>query len=173
MNCYVTDLLKSSKGVSIITIIISAAVLVAALNLYAYFNPDFPLSQYTVNYFLGSYNDKTRKADMEKLRAAVEKSYDEQGEYPGWDGWCGRIVAVLHPDVKNAVNVYFENRAIPQDPAFRGTNKDYFYRREEKDIYVLMAVLENTPPDAKHFNYIGCHDWPGDEVYNYQIFGSR
>ena len=102
--------LKSSKGISIITIIIFAAFLVAALNAYAYFNPDFPLSQYTVNYFLGSYNDKARKADMEKLRVAVERSYDEQGEYPGWDGWCGRIVAVLHPDVKNVININFENK---------------------------------------------------------------
>ncbi len=173
MNRYVGNLLKSSKGVSIITIIIFAAILVASLNLYAYFNPDFPLSRYTINYFLGGFNDKTRKADMEKLRVAVEKYYDENGEYPARDGYCGRIVSVLHPETKNAINQYFEAKAIPQDPSFRGTNKDYFYRREEKDTYVLMAVLENPPPDAAHFYYTGCHDWPGDEVYNYQIFNSR
>ena len=173
MNRYVINLLKSSKGVSIITVIIFAAVLVASLNAYAYFNPDFPLSRYTVSYFLGSYNDKVRKADMEKLRVAVEKYYDDFGEYPARDGFCGRIIAVLHPDAKNSINRYFENRAIPQDPAFRGTRKDYFYLREEKDEYVLMAVLESPPPDAQHYNFTGCHDWPGDDVYNYQIIGSR
>jgi hypothetical protein len=173
MSVKLTNLLKSSKGVSIITIIIFAAILVAALNAYAYFNPDFPLSKYTVNYFLGSYNDRVRKADMEKLRVAVEQYYDDFDEYPARDDYCGRIVSILHPEIKNHINSYFENKAIPQDPAFRGTNKDYFYRREEKDDYVLMAVLESPPTDAQHYNFAGCHDWPGDDVYNYAIFGSR
>jgi hypothetical protein len=173
MFFFPTRISKSSKGVSIISLIILAAVVVAALNVYAYFNPEFPLSRYTVSYFLGSYNDKVRKADMEKLRVAVEKYYDETGQYPGSDGWCGRIVAILNPEVKNAINGYFNAKAVPQDPSFTGTNKDYFYRREEENAYILMAVLENPPEDAKHFNFTGCHDWPGDDVYNYQIVGSR
>jgi hypothetical protein len=103
----------------------------------------------------------------------VEKYYDEFGEYPARDDYCGRIVSALHPETKNHINRYFENKAIPQDPSFRGTHKDYFYRREEKDVYVLMAVFENPPADAQHFNFTGCYDWPGDNIYNYQIFGSR
>jgi hypothetical protein len=173
MNRHFISLLKPSKGVSIISIIIFGAILVAALNAYAYFNPDFPLSKYSVNYFLTSYNDRVRKADLEKIRVAIEKYYDDNDEYPGYNGWCGRIVSLMQPEVKDSINAYFPSKAIPQDPSFRGTNKDYFYLREDKDVYVLMGVFENPSSSVEYYNYEDCHDWPGDDVYNYQIIGSR
>ncbi len=137
MNRYVINLLKSSKGISIITIIIFAAVLVAALNAYAYFNPDFPLSQYTVNYFLGSYNDKVRKADMEKLRVAVEKYYDDFGEYPARDGFCGRIIAVLYPDAKNSIKTGLASSIV-----FLGLVFSYSgYHQGEAIAGIIIAIF--------------------------------
>jgi len=168
-----TKLLRSSKGISIITVIIIAAVLVAALNAYAYFNPDLQLSRFSIVYFIRAHNDSQRKTDLEKIQKAVESYYDDNGQYPAADGWCGRIGTVMYPDVKEAIADYFSDKAIPQDPSFRGTNKDYFYRREDRNNYILLAVLENLPADSLTYNYEGCHDWPGDGVYNYQLSGSR
>lgn len=164
--------LKSAKGLSLISIIIFAALVFAGLNAYSYFDPDFTLNKVSVVYWLREFNDRQRKADLEKIQAAVDRYYDENGEYPAFDGWCGRIVTVLHPDAKNAINPYFE-QGIPQDPSFRGTHKDYFYAREDRRTYVLMAVLENVPADTPTYNYTGCFDWPGNGVYNYQITSSR
>jgi len=173
MILYPANLIRSSKGISLITIIILVAFLFAGLNAYAYFNPEFTLSKYTIPHLLGSFNDDKRKAELEKIQAVVEKFYDDNGEYPGRDGWCGRIITVLHPEVKDDISGYFDKNGIPQDPAFAGTSKDYFYYREDRNSYVLMAVLENPPPGSKTYNYEGCHDWPGEGVYNYQISGLR
>src|SRR3990167_222172 len=151
-----SQLLKSSKGISLISIIILLAVAVAGLNAYAYFNPDFALSRFSVVYLLRSFNDKQRTADLEKIRVAIEKYYDENNEYPANDGWCGRIVTVLHPEVKDAINTYFGQSGIPQDPSYPGTSKDYFYRREDRNSFVLMAVLENSSPSSTISNYSDC-----------------
>ena len=150
-----------------------AAFLVAALNVYAYFNPDFQLSRYSVVHLVRAYKDKQKKADLEKIKDALEAYYDENSQYPGYDGWCGRIFAMLNPDVKDAISPYFENGDIPQDPSFKGTEKDYFYRREDRRHYVLLVVLESEPADSETYNYEGCHDWPGDNIYNYRVTSSR
>lgn len=166
-------LIKSSKGISIITIIIIAAIVVAALNAYAYFNPDFQLSRYSIVYLIRVYNDNQRKADLNKIQEAVERYYNENGSYPASDSWCGRIFSIMHPEVKDAISDYFKEAGVPQDPSFRGSNKDYFYRREDRDTYILMAVLENLPANSPTYSYGGCFDWPGGGVYNYRIIGSR
>lgn len=170
---YPINLLRSSKGISLITMIILAAVVFAGLNAYAYFNPEFNLSRYTIPHLLRSFNDDRRKADLAKIQVVVEQYYDDNSEYPGLDEWCGRIVAVLHPAVKNDIAGYFDQGGVPQDPSFAGTSKDFFYRREDRNSYVLMAVLENPQPGAETFSYEGCHDWPGDGVFNYQIGNFR
>jgi len=166
-------LIKSSKGISIITIIIIAAIVVAALNAYAYFNPDFQLSRFSIVYLIRAHDDNQRKADLARIQKAIENYYDDNGQYPAADGWCGRIVTVMYPDVKDALSDYFKETGIPQDPSFRGTGKDYFYRREDRNSYVLLAVLENPPAGSPTYNYEGCHDWPGAGVYNYRLTGSR
>lgn len=173
MLLYPSKLLKSTKGISIISIIILTAVVVAALNAYAYFNPDFQLSKYSVVHLFRSYTDNDRKEDLTKIQTAIERYYDEHGEYPAYDGWCGRIISVLHPEAKDAITDYFGNDGIPQDPSVRGTGRDYFYRRGDRNNYVLMAVLEAAPVDAPTYNYSGCFDWPGNDVFNYRVEGSR
>lgn len=165
--------LKSSRGISIISIIIITALLYAGLNAYAYFNPDFQLNKISLVYQLRSYYDKQRIADLEKISAAIENYYRDNGEYPAGDGWCGRIVDITHPDVKNAIAGYFPNRGIPQDPAYSGTSQDFFYRREDRNSYVLLARLENLPAGSPIYNYEGCIEWPGDDVFNYQIGNYR
>lgn len=165
--------IKSSKGISVISVIILAAMVFAALNVYAYFNPDFSLRKYSLVRYLTSINDNQRKADLRKLQAAIEDYYEREGEYPAYDGWCGRIFTFMHPEVKEAISDYFSGEGIPQDPSFAGTKKDYFYWREDKNKYILMAVLERPPAGSPTYNYEGCHDWPGDDVYNYQIVVSR
>jgi hypothetical protein len=165
--------LQSESGISLVSIIIFLAFLVAALNVYAYFNPDFQLSRYTFVYLLNERNEEERRTELAQIQEAVEAYYDENGEYPARDAWCGRIVTVLNPDVKDAIKVYFPDEDIPADPAFAGTHKDYFYRRENKKSYVLLAVLQNPSENEATFNYQGCYDWPGNDVYNYQIGGSR
>jgi len=166
-------LIHSNKGISILTLIIIAAFIFAGFNAYAYFNPEFSLRNYSLLRFLGSYNDKTRIKDLQNIQITVERYYDDNGEYPASDGWCGRIVSVLYPEAKDALQGYFNAGGIHQDPAFRGTSKDYFYRREDRNTYVLMAVLENPPVGSKTYSYEKCHDWPGDDVYNYRLEGSR
>jgi hypothetical protein len=173
MASSLSNFFRSSKGISLITIIIIAALVVAAVNLYAYVNPDFQLSRLSFVYILRSYNDKTRKADLEKIRQAVEQYYDENGEYPAKDDWCGRIVYVMHAEVNDALAPYFGESGIPQDPSFRGTHKDYFYRREDRNEFVLLAVFENLPADSPTYDYEDCYDWPGDGVFNYRVTGSH
>ncbi len=168
-----TKLINSTKGISILTLIIIIAFVFAGFNAYAYFNPEFSLRNYSLLRFLGSYNDKNRINDLRNIQMSVERYYDENGEYPAIDGWCSRIVSILHPEAKDAIKDYFDLGGIPQDPAFRGTGKDYFYRREDRNTYVLMAVLENPAVGSKTYNYEKCHDWPGDDVYNYRLEGSR
>lgn len=161
--------LQSAKGVSLISIIIITAIIYAGLSAYAYFNPDFQLSKITPIYFLREYRDNQRKDHLEQISQAVEQYKQENGEYPTTNEWCGRIISLTYPDVKTAITEYFKNEAIPQDPSFRGTGQDYFYRREDRNNYVLLARLENLPTDSPTFNYKGCFDWPGDDIFNYQV----
>jgi len=162
-------LARSQKGISVVQIIIIIALIVTGLNVYAYFNPGLELSRYSVLYFLRAYNDNNRKEDLNKIKVAVIKYYDEKGELPADIGWCSRIVSILHPDAKDALNPYFTSSGIPEDPSFRGTHQDYFYRREDRDTFILLARFENLPPDSEKYNYSGCFDWPGKDVYNYKI----
>jgi hypothetical protein len=166
-------MLKSPKGFSIVTLLIIVALLIAAFNVYAYFDPSFQLSQFSVVHFLRDHNDKQRIADIAKIKDAVEKYYDDHGEYPATDGWCSRIYSVMYPEVKDEISPYFKNVDIPSDPSFGGTNKEYFYRREDKNTAVLMAALENLPSVSSTYNYSGCYDWPGDNIYNYRVTLNR
>lgn len=165
-------MIDNQKGLSAVTVIIFVAVVFAALNAYAYFNPDFSLSKYSpLNYFRIKQDDK-RIADLKALEAAVIKYYDENNQMPARDGWCGRISGVLHPEFRKDIENYFPNAEPPQDPLRGGSPKDYFYYRVDRTTYILMAVLDiqrEQGLDTSKYNFSGCHDWPGDNVYNYQI----
>lgn len=167
-----TKLLFSQKGISAISVIIFVAVVVAALNAYSYYNPEFSLSKYSpLNYFRIKQDDK-RIEDLKALESAILKYYDENNEMPANDGWCGRISGVIHPEFRKNVEIYFPKAEPPQDPLRGGSPKDYFYYRVDRTTYILMAVLDIPREQGlskSKYNFTGCHDWPGDNVYNYQI----
>jgi len=165
-------LLRSSRGISIITILILLAFVVAAFNAYAYFNPKFELSRYSIVYLLHAGRDKQRVADLKKIQGALEEYYNDHGTYPATDGWCGPIYSAMNPEVEEALTTYLGSN-VPRDPGFREAEQDYFYRRENSQSYVLMAVLENPPAGSPTYSYSGCHNWPGDGVYNYRLEVSR
>ena len=159
--------LNKQRGFSVISVIIIAAFAYASLTAYSFYNPSFNLSRYTPVYFLGNFNDEQRKEDLNKIAVALDGYFEENRDLPGSKESCGRIFSILNPEVKNALSPYFPN-GIPQDPATAGTHTDYFYRKVDRDTYILMAVLEN-PKTSETFAFEGCHDWPGDGVYNYLI----
>ena len=161
-------MINNDKGIGIISLIILVAFLYAGLTAYSYYNTDFELGRYTPIYFLRNANDENRKKDLEEIAKALDSYYDENRLLPGKEGFCGRIVTVLYPDAKTAISPYFPD-GIPHDPSDAGTHKDYFYRHEDRDTYILMAVLENIPSDSPTYNFEGCHDWPGDDTYNYMV----
>lgn len=162
----------SQKGYAPVTILVLLAFVVAILVAYSYFNPNFSLAKYNpLNYFRTKQDDQ-RIADLKKLEAAVLQYYEENNEMPAIDGWCGRISGVIHPEFRDAVKPYFSEGEVPKDPLRSGSTKDYFYYRVDRSHYILMAVLE-IPRDQglapEEYNFVKCHDWPGDNIYNYQI----
>jgi hypothetical protein len=167
-----TKISYSQKGISAVSLILLAALVLALLNVYAYFNPNFSLARYSpLNYFKLK-QDEIRIRDLNTLQKAIGQYYDDNSQMPTNDGWCGRISGVLHPELKDALVPYLGRDGLPSDPLRGGTEKDYFYYRVDRSHYVLMADLE-VPKDQglakEKYNFIGCHDWPGDNVYNYQI----
>jgi hypothetical protein len=164
--------LFSEKGFSIINSLLALAFLAAAFNLYSYFNPHFTLSKYSIVAFLSDYSNQVRKDDLKAISQSLQKYYRDHGSYPANIGWCGRIVQVLNPEAKDALSPYFKDSAIPQDPRYPGTNKDYFYAHEERDTYVLLATLEALPAGSPTYHYDDCIDWPGDNVFNYKVVGT-
>jgi len=165
-----TKLLSNQKGFGIISLIILIAVLFAFFNVYAYFNPSFSLSRYSPLNYLKAQRDEKRIADLKKLENALLSYFEENKSLPTADGWCGRYSTVLHPEFVSAIKPYFNNEELPHDPLYPNTNKDYFYYRVDKRHYILLAALELPKEDTKgKYNYQNCHDWPGDDIYNYRL----
>ncbi len=163
---------SSQKGFGIVSLILLAALVVAVLSAYAYFNPSFSLAKYSpLNYFRVK-QDEIRIRDLKALEKAVGQYYDDNNEMPASNNWCGRISGVIHPEFATAMDKYFGRGGLPSDPSHGGTEKDYFYYKIDRSHYILMADLE-IPRDqglsAEKYNFNGCHDWPGDNVYNYQL----
>ena len=161
------SLMGNQKGIGVISIIIIIAFAYGGLTAYSYFYPSFNLAKYTPVNFLSGYRDKERIEELEKIAVALDDIYEEERNLPGSVDYCTRILQVLRPAVKNALSPYFPD-GIPQDPVHGGTDMDYFYLREDKNTYVLLAVLD-SPPTNEVYNFEGCHDWPGDDIYNYIV----
>lgn len=159
--------IKNQKGIGIISIIIIIAFVYGGLTFYSYLYPSFDLAKYTPVNYLSGFRDDERKEELEKIAVALDSIYEEERNLPGSIGYCSRIVQVLRPNAKDALSPYFPD-GIPQDPIHGGTDKDYFYSKEDKDTYVLLAVLDDPPTDET-YNFEGCNDWPGDNIYNYII----
>lgn len=158
------------KGFGVISLIILLALIFAVLNAYAYYNPAFSLAKYSpLNYFRLKL-DEERAKDLGLLEKAISAYYEEHNVLPASDDWCGRISGVLHPEFGLAIQGYFPNNDFPNDPAHGNSNKDYFYYRVDRSHYVLMAVFDIPKKDPSvQYNFSGCHDWPGDDIYNYQV----
>lgn len=161
---------SKQKGVGLVSLIVLLAVVFALLNVYAYYNPGFSLARYSPLNFLKAKNDEKRVADLKKLEKAVLAYFEANNALPASDGWCGRYAAVLHPEFAIQIKPFLEKQELPHDPLYANTDKDYFYYRVDKNHYILMAVLELPKEDTKgKYNYERCHDWPGDDVYNYRL----
>lgn len=160
----------AQKGFGLISVIIACALIVAILNVYSFYNPSFSLAKYSPLNYLRAKRDEKRINDLKKLEKAILAYYDEENELPTFDGWCGRISGVIHPDFAVVMKPYFDNGELPFDPQYGNSNQDYFYYRVDHDHYILMTVLELPKVNTKgKYNYSNCHDWPGDDIYNYQI----
>ncbi|HSX58523.1 MAG TPA: hypothetical protein VLE47_04640 [Candidatus Saccharimonadales bacterium] len=167
-----TKLSPSEKGFGVVSFILIVALVIAVLNAYAYFNPNFSLARYSpLNYFRIKQDD-IRVRDLSTIQKAIEQYYDANNQVPTNDGWCGRVSGVLHPELREALVAYLGRDGLPSDPLRGSTEKDYFYYRVDRTHYVLMADLEiprNQGLAPEKYNFTGCHDWPGDGVYNYRI----
>lgn len=160
----------NQKGFGVISTIIVLAVIFAGLNAYAYYNPSFSLAKYSpLNYFRLKL-DEERIKDLKTMEKAILAYYDDHNQMPANDGWCGRISGILHPEFGYAIKTYLADGKVPNDPTHGNSEKDYFYYRVDRAHYILMAALDVPKEDTKDkYNYTGCHDWPGNDVYNFQI----
>ncbi len=164
---------KGQKGFSIISLLLLLALAFAFLNVYSYFNPNFSLAKYTLVNILSNQRDAQRVKDLKTLEDAIVAFYNKNGQLPTNDGWCGRLSDILYPDFATQVKSFLPNFTLPHDPTYPNTSKDYFFYRVDRGRYILMAVMD-TPPDqtSEHyvnFNLAKCHDWPGDDVFNYLV----
>lgn len=159
----------SQRGFGIISLIILLALIFAALNVYAYYNPKFNLAKYSPLNYIRTQRDNERIAELKKLEVALIKYYEDTNQLPASDGWCGRINSVLHPEFAAAVKPYLKDNTLPNDPSPANINHDYFYYRVNKRNYVLQTVLELPKEGNKGLNVKNCHDWPGNDIYNYRL----
>ena len=165
-----TNKLPAQKGIGLVSLIILLAIVFALLNVYAYYNPKFSLARYSPLNFLKAGRDSIRTKDLDKLEKAVVAYYNDKNQMPASDGWCGRISGILHPEFAVEIKPYLENSEIPHDPLYGSTDRDYFYYRVDKSHFILMAALELPKSEtAGKYNYVKCFDWPGDNIYNYQL----
>ncbi|HEY4694368.1 MAG TPA: hypothetical protein VIH52_00120 [Candidatus Nanoarchaeia archaeon] len=161
------------RGFGLISLLIFAAIVFAAANIYSYYNPEFSLSKYSPINFLRSKRDEIRVNDLKTLEKAIVDYYNDNNQMPAFDGWCGRLSSVLHPEFSLQIKPYLENQELPHDPSTGNTGTDYFYYRVDRSRYILMAVMELPAEDGGEgkyiYNFKNCHDWPGNDIYNYQI----
>lgn len=160
---------NKQQGFGLISLIILLAVIFAALNVYSYYNPKFSLAKYSPLNYLRAKRDEVRVKDLKTLEKAIIAYYNDKGEVPATDSWCGRINSVLHPEVDDQIRPYINTTSLPHDPSPNEYDQDYFYYRQDKRHYVLMAVLELPKNGNQGLNIKGCHDWPGDNVYNFRL----
>lgn len=161
---------QKQKGIGLVSIVIFVAVIFSLLNVYAYYNPNFSLARYSPLNYLKAKRDETRIKDLKKLEKAIIAYFETNRTLPTSDGWCGRFSSLLHPDFATEIKPYLEEQELPHDPLYPNTDKDYFYYRVDKHNYILMAVLEVPKENTTgKYNYEKCHDWPGNDVYNYRL----
>ena len=115
--------------------------------------------------------DARRKTDLEAIRSALELYKNDNGVYPPpradgtpWTGWCTYIYNSTYPQVKDALVNGGYLSEVPQDPVYRGTNQDYFYRMVTTQSYLLVANMEVAT--GQSYDYTSC---TGGSVYNYEL----
>ena len=118
--------------------------------------------------------DAKRKTDLKAIQQALEQYFQKNGYYPptktyAWPNWCTYISNIEIADVKNALVPEFLT-ALPQDPVYKNTGRDYVYNKiYATNTYELASYLENTnDPDKGSYSYSWC---AGVDVnpYNYKL----
>ena len=111
---------------------------------------------------------------LEAIQQALEQYFQKNGYYPptktyAWPNWCTYISNTGIADVKNALVPEFLT-ALPQDPVYKNTGRDYVYNKiYATNTYELASYLENTnDPDKGSYSYSWC---AGVDVnpYNYKV----
>lgn len=140
---------KNSPGVTLIEVLIVILILMILI-----------LASYLiVPHQIAKARDASRKADLLKIRTALEEYYDSQGEFPGELPKCGEPLILGKTTLINN---------LPCDPI---TNQSYYYetkRGGDTSYYRLYANLENN--DDISIDFAKCRGGCGlDCNYNYGI----
>ena len=88
--------------------------------------------------------DKTRKDDLERMAAALEKYYDKKKEYPSTGGNLQSVCIYKDVDAYCKVEDFID--PIPADPLGDPAANGYWYASDGKS-YTLIAAME-MPADA-------------------------
>jgi hypothetical protein len=88
--------------------------------------------------------DKTRKDDLERMAAALEKYYDKKKEYPSTSGNLQSVCVYKNVDAYCKVEDFID--PIPTDPLGDPAGNGYWYASDGKS-YTLIAAMD-LPADA-------------------------
>ena len=88
--------------------------------------------------------DQTRKDDLERMAAALEKYYDKKKEYPSTGGNLQSVCIYKDVDAYCKVEDFID--PIPADPLGDPAANGYWYASDGKS-YTLIAAME-MPADA-------------------------
>ncbi len=118
----------------------------------------FILAFYSIHKLDQKNRDISRKADLEKIQFALEKFYEEHGEYPplGNDQIC--LSFKEKGELEELLTNYLEKpeKGFPHDPKWANTEKDYFYRRLNPASFKLYAELERKEKSDNLYSVIDC-----------------
>jgi hypothetical protein len=93
--------------------------------------------------------DKTRKDDIERMAAALQKYYDKKKEYPSTGGNLQTLCTYVDIDAGCKVKDFID--PIPSDPRGDPAMNGYWYTSDGKS-YTLIAAMElpanATPPGS-------------------------
>jgi hypothetical protein len=93
----------------------------------------------TISGPIAAARDKTRKDDIERIAAALEKYYDKKKEYPSTGGNLQTVCVYKDDDAGCKLEDFID--PIPTDPLGDSTANGYWYASDGK-AYTLIAAME-------------------------------
>lgn len=113
--------------------------------------------------------DGKRKTDLKAIQQALELYFQQNGYYPGADGWCTYISNSSITTVKVALEPTYISR-VPTDPTTPNQPPDYIYWRQTASRYELASILENSnDPERGTYDYRWCAPNDARQIYNYKV----